>query len=241
MDIVIITGGSKGIGKALVQKYASKKYKVFSFSRSSSGIKGITETIIDLSNILESKAQFSLFLNNLKKIKINSLHLINNAARIGTIAHIENINSDDIIKSINLNITLPILLSKLFIEHTKDIFCQKKITNISSGAAIKPYEGWSIYGSSKAALDMFTKTIASEQSLVKNGVKCIALYPGVVDTDMQKKIRKTKKTDFNKLQRFIDLKKNNELYTPNYVAEAIYKIIDNDELKNGAIFDIRDF
>ena len=88
---------------------------------------------------------------------------------------------------------------------------------------------------------MFTKTIASEQSLVKNGVKCIALYPGVVDTDMQKKIRKTKKTDFNKLQRFIDLKKNNELYTPNYVAEAIYKIIDNDELKNGAIFDIRDF
>ncbi|WP_440881245.1 SDR family NAD(P)-dependent oxidoreductase [Tenacibaculum sp. C7A-26P2] len=241
MDIVIITGGSNGIGKALAQKYASKKYKVFSFSRSKSGIKNITEKIIDLSDILKSKTQFTLFLNNFNSKKIKSLHLINNVARIGTIANIENIDSGDILKSINLNITLPILLSKLFIEHTKEISCQKKITNISSGAAIKPYEGWSIYCASKAALDMFTKTIASEQTSLKNGVKCIALYPGVVDTNMQKKIRETKEINFSKLQRFINLKKNNELFTPYYVAETIYKIIDNDELKNGSIFDIRDF
>ena len=60
---------------------------------------------------------------------------------------------------------------------------------LSSGASVKPYNGWSAYGCSKAALNHFAMDIASEEPSDKVRAVCIA--PGVVDTQMQKDIRET--------------------------------------------------
>nr|WP_255402292.1 SDR family NAD(P)-dependent oxidoreductase [Tenacibaculum sp. SG-28] len=105
---------------------------------------------------------------------------------------------------------------------------------------MKPYSGWSVYCTTKAALDMLTKTIAVEQEGKNSNLKCMAIYPGVVDTAMQKQIRKTPKKDFNDVERFISLKKNKELFTPNEVADKIVTLITEDKLPNGAIYDLRD-
>ncbi len=239
MNIVIITGGSKGIGKALAKKYASENYKVYSLSRSIINIQKVTQIAVDLSDFKEMKNQFSMLLDELKKEPITSLTLINNAGRLGTIASLENITPADIAESVNLNLTGPMVLSNMFINFSKNLSCKKQIINISSGAATKPYEGWSIYCASKAALDMFTRTVAAEQEAFSNGVKCIALYPGVVDTSMQAQIRGTKEEDFKNLQRFVDLKENNDLYSADYVAATIYSIDIENKLSNGDIFDIR--
>ncbi|WP_299121667.1 (S)-benzoin forming benzil reductase [uncultured Tenacibaculum sp.] len=241
MDIIIITGGSKGIGKALVEKYASKNYKVYTLSRSINNLKNCTEISVDLSNNKAAQEAFSTLLEELKNINITSITLINNAGRLGVISNLENIAVDDISKSIQLNTTTPLILSSLFIKNLENLNCKKQIINISSGAAMKPYEGWSVYCTSKAAIDMMTKAIAAEQNELENGVKCVAIYPGVVDTNMQTTIRSTDKKDFKNLQRFIDLKENNELYTPEYVAESIYSIDTLNKLKNGDIIDIRNF
>lgn len=241
MDIIIITGGSKGIGKALVKKYATENYKVYSLSRSDSDLKNCTQISVDLSNTIEMKRSFKTLLDNLKKNDISSITLINNAGRLGTIANLENIAPDDISKSIQLNTTTPLILSSLFIKSFEDLSCKKQIITISSGAATKPYEGWSVYCTSKAAIDMMTKAIAAEQRELKNGLKCVAIYPGVVDTNMQTTIRSTNEKDFKNLQRFIDLKENNELYTPEFVANSIFKIDTENQLENGDIIDIRHF
>ncbi|WP_143032092.1 (S)-benzoin forming benzil reductase [Tenacibaculum sp. MAR_2009_124] len=239
MNIVIITGGSKGIGKALAKKYASENYKVYSLSRSIINIQDVTQIVVDLSNFKEMKNQFSMLLDQLKEHSTSSITLINNAGRLGTISNIENIDPIDISESVNLNITGPMVLSNMFINYTKNLSCKKQIINISSGAATKPYEGWSVYCASKAALDMFTKTVAAEQEMLANGIKCISLYPGVVDTSMQAQIRGTKEENFKNLQRFVDLKENNDLYSADYVAETIYNIDIQNKLENGAVFDIR--
>ena len=88
---------------------------------------------------------------------------------------------------------------------------------------------------------MTTKAIANEQNDIENGVKCIAIYPGVVDTDMQTVIRKTTELEFKNVQRFIELKENNELYAPEFVADKIFKIDISNALENGEIIDIRKF
>ena len=241
MDIIIITGGSKGIGKALANKYASENYKVYSLARTSSNIKNIEHITVDLS---DNTATENIFRNLLKEIittKVSSITLVNNAGRLGEISNLENLKPSDISKTIQLNTTTPLILSNLFIKLTELLHCKKQIINISSGAAKNPYQGWSIYCTSKAGIDMMTRGIATEQSEIKNGVKCVAIYPGVVDTNMQSQIRNTNEANFNNLQRFVDLKENNELYTPDFVAESIYNIDTENQLQSGGIIDIRNF
>ncbi|MEX6625858.1 (S)-benzoin forming benzil reductase [Tenacibaculum salmonis] len=241
MNIIIITGGSKGIGKALTKKYASENYQVISLARTSSEVKNVQHISVDLSDIKVTENIFNILLNTIINQKITSITLVNNAGRLGKIANLENLEANDISKSIQLNITTPLILSSLFIKKTAQLSCKKQIINISSGAAKKPYQGWSVYCSSKTAIDMMTKTIASEQSEIENGVKCVSIYPGVVATNMQNQIRNTKETDFKNVQRFIDLMKNKELYSPDFVANTIYKIDTQNQLKNGDVFDIRNF
>ncbi|WP_233897140.1 SDR family NAD(P)-dependent oxidoreductase [Tenacibaculum piscium] len=243
MNIIIITGGSKGIGKALTKKYASENYQVISLARTSSEVKNVQHISVDLTDSIATQTIFKALLDKIihqkSTSKITSITLVNNAGRLGKIANLENLEASDIAKSMQLNITTPFILSGLFIKKTQDLACKKQIINISSGAAKKPYQGWSVYCSSKTAIDMLTKTIASEQLEIENGVKCVAIYPGVVATDMQIQIRNTNKTDFKNVQRFIDLMKNKELYTPKFVADTIYKIDIENQLSNGDVFDIR--
>ena len=241
MDIIIITGGSKGIGKALAEKYVLENYKVYVLSRTSGNLKNSIHISVDLSDTITTQKTFSSLLNDIKTQHISSITLINNAGRLGNISNLENITPEDITKSIQLNTTTPLILSSLFINATQSLTCKKQIISISSGAAVNPYEGWSVYCTSKAAIDMMTKTIALEQNNLENGVKCNAIYPGVVDTNMQTQIRKTSENDFQNVQRFIDLKESNQLYKPKFVADKIYQIDTENKLSNGDIIDIRVF
>ena len=61
------------------------------------------------------------------------------------------------------------------------------IVNISSGAAIRPLEGWSAYCTGKAGMHMLTRAVALENA--SNGIRIFGFQPGTTDTDMQVKIR----------------------------------------------------
>ncbi|MFY7669866.1 SDR family NAD(P)-dependent oxidoreductase [Tenacibaculum sp. MEBiC06402] len=240
-NIVIITGGSKGIGNALAKKYSSENYIVYSLSRSITGNKNLKEISINLLNFSSATHTFSLLLNNIIEHSPTSITLINNAGRLGNIGNLENIPTHDIEKSILLNTTIPLAFSSIFIEKFANLNCKKQIISISSGAATKPYNGWSIYCSSKAALDMMTATIGQEQIEVENSVQAYGIRPGVVDTNMQSQIRETSVDDFKNVQRFINLKENNELYTPEFVAQRIFDLDTQNKLKNGETIDLRNF
>jgi benzil reductase ((S)-benzoin forming) len=239
MNILIITGGSKGIGQAMAYKYASENYQVYALSRNNLDLENTTAISVDLSNTKVAAQTFTKLLEELQHQELSSITLVNNAGRLGKIASLENLEIEDISKTMDLNITTPLVLSGIFIKLLEKKACKKQIINISSGAAKNPYQGWSVYCASKAALDMMTRTIATEQKDLENGVKCVSIYPGVVDTQMQTHIRNTDEKDFISLQRFKDLKENNELYTPTFVAEKIYTIDTEEVLESGAIVDLR--
>ncbi len=234
--IIIITGGNKGIGQGIVTTYLANGYKVFSISRTIATQKdtNLINLQFDLSDDKGLDVLMTQILTQLKPNEIERIVLFNNAGTLGQIGRTESLVAKNVATTIHLNTIAPILLTSAFIKFTESWICEKKVINISSGAAQNAYYGWTLYCASKAALDMMTKTIALEQQAVENGIKIIAIYPGVVDTDMQTEIRKHKKEDFIAIDRFLELKSSGLLLKPIEVGQKIFEI-DQRELENGSI------
>ncbi len=247
-NIFIVTGTSKGLGLSFVKELISKGNFVFSISRSETP---------ELKRLKTSKllVHYDCDLTNQKKLintldeifdkilvsKFNSITLINNAGTINPIGNV-GINSFDLLsKSIDVNLKAPILISEFFIKETQALNCSKYILNISSGAGRKPYAGWATYCASKAGLDLFTTCIGVEQLEEKHPVKVVSFAPGVVDTNMQVTIRNTPKEVFDSVTRFIDLKSNNELLSPQFVAKNLLELLKSNKLVSGGCYDIRDY
>ncbi|MBP8793428.1 MAG: SDR family NAD(P)-dependent oxidoreductase [Lutibacter sp.] len=238
--IAIITGGSRGIGHGLAEVYHQNGYQVISISRTIIEKEyAIEQYACDLSDIQQIEKTITEIFSHLDKKTTTALTLFNNAGTISNINTIDKLSSTDIQTDIQVNLIAPMLLSSLFIELSKDWTCKKKIINISSGAAINPYDSWTTYCASKAGLDMMTRVISKEQKDIKNGVKVTSVYPGIVDTEMQTKIRSIPKETFKTVQRFIDFYEHGELHSPKQVAEKIYYLDATGKLKNGKIIDIR--
>lgn len=237
-EVLIITGGSKGIGRGIVDAYLANGTKVFTISRNvNAGLSKdrVTQIQLDLTETDKIEAELLKVFNLLDKEKVTKLTLINNAGTLGDIAPLEKLNAAIVEQTIKLNTTVPFILSSLFINYFQDWSIRKTIINITSGAALKPYFGWSVYCSSKAAINMLTQTIAVEQAEVKNAVKVLAIAPGVVDTDMQTEIRKSDKSNFKDIERFIALKEDGALNDAETVGKRIFEMDNDNTLQSGSI------
>ncbi len=240
--VLIITGGSKGIGKGIISAYVANDYHIISISRTVNqelSEKGVTQIAFDLTQTNEIAQQIQEIFHLLNATEIKKITLINNAGSLGQIGPLETLDTAKILEAVNLNTITPILTSAAFVNLTKDWKAKKTIINISSGAAQKPYFGWSVYCSTKAGLDMLTKTLAIEQLEVENGVKVLAVAPGVVDTDMQVEIRKSDKSSFKDIDRFLALKADNQLNDIETVGEGIFEIDHDDSIPSGAILRVK--
>jgi benzil reductase ((S)-benzoin forming) len=241
---LIITGGNKGIGSGIVSAYKNKGYEIISIARTLNQLveyKDVKQIVLDLSNTQDLENSFSQIFNAIDKDTVERIVFINNAGTLGKIGRLENNSVLDIQNIIQINTITPFLLTSVFLKETQNWNCSKKIINISSGAAVKPYYGWSLYCASKAAIDMMTKAVAVEQETIENGTKIVAIYPGVVDTDMQSQIRNSSPESFIDVQRFIDLKDSNSLANIETIGQEIFEIDALGNYPNGAILNVADY
>lgn len=237
-QILIITGGSKGIGRGIIEAYLAKGVRVFSIARSVDSelsAKGVTQISFDLTKTEQLEQQLAAIFELLNVDEIVKITLLNNAGTLGEIAPLEKLEAEVIEQVFKLNTVVPYICSAAFIRLTREISAEKSVLNISSGAAMKPYFGWSTYCGSKAALNMLTQNLALEQQDLTNGVKVLAIAPGVVDTDMQAQIRKSDKDDFKEVERFVALKADGGLNNAAAVGESIYQMDHDKAIASGSI------
>ncbi len=238
MKIFIITGASKGIGHALATILEAEGHKVLRIARSNPN---------QLPNLMPlditDKHANKKILDWLKSFLplATEITLINNAGMIGPIEQIGQLDNEHIEKAIALNITSPLTLTNDFISLTQALPIPKNVINISSGAGRHVYSGWSIYCTTKAAIDQFSRTMHVEQEKQKYPINITALAPGVIDTEMQDEIRNSDETAFPHIHRFIDLKESGKLLSPHDSATMIINYL-NSPLMQGdnPIADVRD-
>lgn len=216
--LFVITGTTKGLGEAFF-KLLYRDNILITINRNKINYDDHNVNItIDLSNIrLNDLQEFEKILSKKLVENIKEVIFINNAFTLGKLSKIDELQNQDIINAINTNFISSFLLIKSFINKTKTLTLNKKILNISSGAAHKSIDGWSLYCSTKSAMEMVINSISLEYP----DFTCLNIDPGVMNTEMQANIRNFKDSANNEY--FLKLYLNNELKDTLEVANKIIK------------------
>jgi len=241
--LFIITGTTRGIGRALGERaLALGDSFVVGFSRAEALIEGNRQNVrVDLNATEAIGAAFdAIGLDSERTGGLKKTVLINNAGVLGPIAPIVDCDTEALAGNIRVNLTAPMVLAHHFYRFSKSFPGEKWIVNITSGASRSPYFGWSAYGAAKAGLDMATRTMALEFSRIDPAFHVCAVAPGTVDTDMQAQIRQCTPEQFERVDKFIDLKSKNALFTPEQTARDLIRLIVEERLVNGGRYDLRE-
>tara|TARA_B100001250_G_scaffold393015_1_gene395360 strand:- start:1219 stop:1941 length:723 start_codon:yes stop_codon:yes gene_type:complete len=183
---ILITGGSRGIGRELVKFFAKKKFNVFYTYKKNSNLKQINNPYSNIYPIkcnMENQSNIKKLIKIIKKKKLKLNILINNAGDVFQRSKFSNSSDELWRKSINLNLLSSVYLTKgLLPQIVKSK--HSVIINISSISARIGGGGDSMhYGVAKAGLNAFTIGLAKE---LKN-IRVIGIAPSIIDTDFQRK------------------------------------------------------
>ena len=179
---VLITGASSGVGLGLAN-HLKDKYEVIVAARRFDRLQKHFENDphvqvykVDLSNENELKA----FINRLNADHGYIPYLINNAG-INQAGALSDLSWDILLHSMNVNAYAPVMLMKELLKAMVERNFGR-IINITSGAPLNCFPGYSAYSASKAYLNAATVTVARE--LAGKNIKINLMSPGPVQTEM---------------------------------------------------------
>jgi len=226
--IVVITGGSSGIGQAMAERFSAAGDRVYELSRSGKDIGSIKHIDCDITDTAQIKAAFSQISDEAGHIDI----LINNAG-ICISGATEFLEEDVVRRLMDINLfgmwsccreALPLL------RQSKEA----KIINISSMAAVFAIPFHSFYSASKAAINAFTSALALEVAPL--GISVAAFMPGDVNSgSTAKRIKNCAGSDIygQAIEKSVAVMEKDEKngMRPATIADAIYRIAEKSKLK----------
>ena len=186
--VVFVTGGSRGIGKAIALKYAQNGYNVvINYVSDKTNVEELQKEFTKLNiECLIEKADVSKS-EEVEKIvkkaieKFNKIDVLVNNAGITRDGLLMRMKEEDFDKVIEINLKGTFLVTKSVIQY----MLKKrdgKIINLASVVGVTGNAGQCNYSASKAGIIGFTKSIAKE--LASRNIRANAIAPGFIDTDM---------------------------------------------------------
>lgn len=178
---MLVTGGARGIGRAITEKLLSEGHKVFVvYKENAKQANELTEKygdqVVILKANLADKEQVSQLIENLKDIQFDGI--VNNAG-IVYLTKWDDFNFDEWEETLAVNLTAPIKLVHGLRGNLKD---GGAVVNIASVDGFCAAFDTVAYAASKAALISVTKSLAA--ILGSRGIRVNAIAPGWVETEM---------------------------------------------------------
>jgi benzil reductase ((S)-benzoin forming) len=246
---IIITGASRGFGRDLAMRLAESGTVLHLIARSDMSDlihvleargAGVRTWKQDLTRTEELHGLMTRIAESITSQDAGFLGLINNAGMIEPVGPAGKYSHDVFKNNLEINFVAPILLTHAFMQLFQDWNMVKRIVMISSGAAKKPYHGWSHYCSTKAGVDMFVRTAGIEQVKQRHPVEIMAFNPGRIATDMQKTIRETSEEDFPMVHDFISAWKEGSIGDSDEIAGRLSRVVLAEFFPSGEILSHRD-
>ena len=218
----IVTGVSRGLGEALAHALLERGYHVVGVGRTSAfRLAGPSYRFAqaELAQADRIDAMLEAPFTELAARRPEYVCLINNAA-VGTPVGIHGrMASDAIAESLAINLAAPAALCNLFCRVFADDAVERRIINVSSGAASNAMPAMSGYCVAKAGLEMLTRVLATEKQGER--FRAITIRPGVIDTGMQEQMRSQPKEVLPGVALFEGFHKGGQLVPPDTTAGVI--------------------
>lgn len=183
----LITGGTAGLGRALVTALDQAGWHVVTDGRTGDRIRDLRPTLSpsaivvrgDITDV-DHRAELRAVVDDLGRLDL----LVNNASVLGPASgeqryrRLDDTTPEDLQHVWRHNVGAPLVLTSLLLPHLRAT--QGTLLSISSDAAVEHYEGWGLYSASKAGLDHITLTFAAENP----EITAYAVDPGDMRTAM---------------------------------------------------------
>ena len=185
--VALITGGSRGLGFTLADFLAQRGYSLVIDARDAEALNEASQklrsrgaTVVAVPGSVTDGAHRRALVEEAERLGRLEL-LINNASSLGPspLPTLADYSLDRLREVFDTNVVAPVALVQEALPLLKK--AQGLIVNMSSDAALGGYEGWGGYGSSKAALDLVSKTLANE---LGGSVSVVSVDPGDMRTKM---------------------------------------------------------
>ena len=192
MQVALVTGASRGLGRALALELARRGWALSICVRGVAALEAVateirslgTAVLVTEADLRSPRNQERLVALTLERFGHIDL-LINNASELGPtpLPYLADVSPDAFIDVLNVNLVAPFRISQAVIR-TMLLRGSGLVINISSDAATHGYPGWGAYAAAKAGLESMTRTWAAE--LEGTGVRMISIDPGDMDTVMHR-------------------------------------------------------
>ncbi|WP_209559902.1 SDR family NAD(P)-dependent oxidoreductase [Frigoribacterium sp. PvP032] len=176
--VVLVTGGGRGIGRALVERFVHEGARVAAFDVAFP--EDPVEGVLEIEGDVTDPASVQLGVDRVAEAFGGIDVLVNNAG-INVEGRVDDLDLADWRRCFDVNVAGVFLMSQAVLPHVK-ASGQGRILNAASFAAIVPSVGAAAYGASKAAVVQFTRVLAGE--LGPWGVTVNAYAPGMVPSAM---------------------------------------------------------
>ncbi len=184
----IITGGSKGIGRAIVERLLEEGWQVCTCSRKEEELQRLREELgkpqalhikaCDVGNRASAREFVAFCVERLGGVDL----LVNNASVLGERVSLMEYPEDVWEEVIRININGVFYISKYALPYMKE---GSVVVNMSSGAGKRPAPYWGAYAVSKFGVEGLSLLLAEE--LKDKGIRVYALNPGATRTQMRAK------------------------------------------------------
>ena len=180
--VALITGGSRGLGRALARSLADRGWRLVLDGRDRARLAAVVEelpaAVAVAGDVTDSAHRDALFVAVEAFGRLDLL--VNNASDLGPspLPRLADHPIDALRTVHETNVIAPLALCQQFLPLLRT--SSGAVVNVSSDAAVEAYEGWGGYGSSKAALDQLSAVLAVEEP----GLRIYAVDPGDMRTDM---------------------------------------------------------
>jgi 3-oxoacyl-[acyl-carrier protein] reductase len=181
---VVVSGGSRGLGRALVEGLLAHGYLVSTFSRTRTDF--VDERAQDPSFFFQvadirDPSMLTPFLAQAKERFGNAFGLVN-CAGVATVGVLAMLRDEQIDQAIATNLRGTLTLTRLVLRQMRLASHGGAIVNISSVVGIRGYRGMAVYSATKGAIDALTRSLARE--LGAWGIRVNSVAPGYIQTEM---------------------------------------------------------